>query len=492
MSGIAGVASSNESALVLDMLDKINHRGTSKPSVWQGPGLCLGAIGLNALQEEPGPVRIPGTERAIVMDGAISNPTSLEDDLAQHVNSDSAPEANPVMQLFEEYGTSFLGKVDGKFALAIVDGDRYLLARDPLGVRPLYYGFRKGALCFASEIKALRGIVDEAHEFPPGHFLISGQGLFPYSGYRPQSIALDGALDSAERLSELLAASVGRVIPCKVRVGVWLSGGVDSSVVAALARQYVDHLYTFSAGMEGAPDLEYARFVAKHIESEHFERIFDLDEALKILEMVIYQLESFDAPLVRSSIANFLVAERAADHVPFALSGEGGDELFAGYAYQRSCNGELELTLSVQDAIAALHNTALQRVDRSAAANGIRAGLPFLTANMVRYALAIPARWKIRGEQQVDKWPLRRGLAHVLPDIVAWRAKSKFWQGTGLADLLAQHAEEKISDDAFLAEREPVEGISLRSKEELMYFRIFHSFFGDVVPLTEVGRTQHV
>jgi len=303
---------------------------------------------------------------------------------------------------------------------------------------------------------------------------------------------LDGAQESAQLLAEHLRNAVKRAIPENSEVGVWLSGGVDSSVIAALARPFVDRLYTFSAGIEGAPDLEYARQVAEYIGAEHHEHIYKFEDMHRVLGNVIYHLESFDAPLVHSAVSNYLVSELASDYVPFVFSGEGGDELFAGYSYQKAFSSEVELTLSIQEAIAALHNTALQRVDRSATAHQTGVAVPFLDPDVVRYALAIPARWKIRGPQEMEKWPLRESLVDALPDEVIWRGKSKFWEGSGSGETLTNFAEQEISDEVFDAERDLGKEGQLHSKEELMYYRIFREYFGDSIPLTEVGRTQHI
>jgi asparagine synthase (glutamine-hydrolysing) len=491
MSGITGVLSSQQQDSLPRILKRIAHRGTSSPSIWTGPKASLGAIALTALQEKPGPLATPDDERAIVMDGKLTDQDGLQDLLKFHKLKDGS-DTEAVLHAYEERGTRIFGRLEGEFALVIVDGDRFVMARDRLGIKPFYYGFRADALYFASEIKGLIGLVDQIHEFPPGHFLISDQGLYPYDPYFPKPVRMDGALDSAEQLVGHLNRAVEKSIPAGAEVGVWLSGGVDSSIIAALARPFVNQMYAFSAGIEGAPDLHYASQVAQHIGAEYHEHIYTIDEMRAVLEKVIYHLESFDAPLVHSAVSNYLVSKLASDYVPFVLSGEGGDELFAGYAYQKDYQSEIELTLSVQVAIAALHNTALQRVDRSASALSTGVAVPFLTPDVVRYALAIPARWKIRGHQEMEKWPLRQGLADILPDEVIWRSKSKFWEGSGSGETLTNFAETAISDEEFNAERDLGDGDQLRSKEELMYYRIFKQHFGDHVPLPEIGRTQHI
>jgi asparagine synthase (glutamine-hydrolysing) len=491
MSGIVGVLSAIETNLSPHMIEKISHRGTSKPVIWKGQSGALGASGIAAVNESPGPATTPSGDRTIVMDGRLTNLKELIGRLEVHQLVEES-DAEVTLHAFEDLGSRLFDNMDGAFAFALFDKNRMILARDRLGICPLYYGFHNGDLCFASEIKALVGFVEEVLEFPPGHFLDSDKGMFPYQSYQPEEVQPDGAIDSAEQLADHLIAAVERALPVDVEVGVWLSGGVDSSVVAALAKNCVESLHTFSSGVKDGPDLVYARQVAQFIGSEHHERIYTLDEMLAALDNVIYHLETFDAPLVRSAIANYLVSELASDHVPFVLSGEGGDELFAGYTYQKEYESEVELLLSVQNAIGALHNTALQRVDRSAAAHSTAVIVPFLDPAVVRYALAIPVRWKIRGPESIEKWPLRKGLEEVLPDEVIWREKAKFWEGAGSANIIEEHANEVISDEEFKKERDLSKDFRIRSKEELLYYRIFKRFYEDKVPLVEIGRTEHV
>ena len=491
MSGIAGVFSTNHPATVEPVLQVINHRGDTPAQIWVGPRATIGITGLSAINENTAPATTPSDGRAIVLDGRLTNTQKIRLGLGLHrLSGDS--DAETILHYYEENGSRIFGKLEGEFALALVDGDRMFLARDRLGIRPLYYGFKEGDLIFASEIKALLDQVETVHEFPPGNFLSTNWGMYPYQPYFPDPVQLDGASLSARQLADHLREAVRRSLPQGVEIGVWLSGGVDSSVIAALARPFVERLYTFSAGVEGAPDLEYARLVAEHIGAEHHELVYGLDEMVAVIEKVVVNLESFDAPLVHSAISNYLVSKIASDYVPFVLSGEGGDELFAGYAYQKACQGEVELTLSIQEAIASLHNTALQRVDRSASIHNCGVAAPFLNPDVVRFALAIPARWMIRGPQSTDKWPLRQGLADALPEEVIWRGKSKFWQGSGTGALLSQYAREKVPDEEFLQGRDLGNGDQLNSKEEFLYYQIFREYFHDKIPLKEIGRTEHI
>jgi len=378
------------------------------------------------------------------------------------------------------------GPGGGHTAYAQVNTGELFLKRDPLGVVPLYYGYNgQRNLCFASEVKALLEVTRDVHELPPGCQL-DKHGLHPYFNLEEKLPYETTAEEAVNELRNRLENAVESRIEQRP-VGAWLSGGLDSSSMAALARQHVTHLYTFAAGLEGAPDLAYAQIVADHIGSEHREVVVGLAEMLAVLPEVIYHLESFDALLVRSSITNYLVADLAADYVPAVFSGEGGDELFAGHNYLKALD-LADLPGELTDITSRLHNTALQRVDRCASAHGTTAMVGFLAAEVVDYAFGIPVEYKLR--EGVEKWVLRQAVKDLLPQEVVERPKAKFWEGAGVGDLLLQHAAEKISDQEFLQERSLANGVQLNTKEELLYYRIFREHFGEFEDLSWMGRTK--
>ncbi|KAF0108443.1 MAG: hypothetical protein FD146_1017 [Anaerolineaceae bacterium] len=442
MTAIAGIASHAKSELVDRMLDKMSHRGWAWRDVIEERNLTFGAIGLGIQKQ--------------------AHETLKKSGLA----CDSASE--------------------GHFAQAQAAAAGFELKRDLLGVTPLYYGrTNDGELCFASEVKGLLEATCDVHEMPPGNC---------YDGLKMETYARIAIQDPLDESPETIAAELRRRLETAIekrigdgRVGAWLSGGLDSSTLAALARKHVSNFHTFAVGSPGAPDLEFARAMVDFIKSAHHEVIVGPEDILRVLPDVIYHLESFDALLVRSSVMNFLVAKCASDFVPAVFSGEGGDELFAGYEYLKALDPD-QLPAELVDITNRLHNTALQRVDRCAYAFGTVAHVGFLDSGVVEYALRIPAQYKLR--QGIEKWILRQAMADALPDAILNRTKAKFWQGAGVEDMLARHADEKITGADFARERGLPDGSRLNSKEELMYYRIFKEHFGEFDDLSWVGRTK--
>lgn len=376
---------------------------------------------------------------------------------------------------------------DSHYASARVARGSFVLTRDPLGVSPLYYGYQDGqVLCFSSEVKGLLGLVDQVHELPPGSTLKDGTIQKEYSLRLEQPLE-DHDQHIAAELRRRLENSIEKRAKRGVPFGSWLSGGLDSSIMAAIARPYIDEMHTFAAGFPGAPDLEYARIVARHIGATHHEVIPTFKEIVAVIPEVIYHLESFDALLIRSSLMNYLVARMASDFVPAVFSGEGGDELFAGYDYLKKLSLD-QIPEELIDITGRLHNTALQRVDRCSAAHGTVAYVGFLDQEVVDYALRIPAQYKIF--DGLEKWILRRAVLDLLPERVALRVKAKFWEGAGVEDLIAAYAEGKVTDRDFREQRRLPDGEELNTKEELYYYRIFREHFGSLNNLDWMGRTK--
>lgn len=383
-----------------------------------------------------------------------------------------------------------------KIALEFVSRNHYASARmtksgleitrDALGISPLYYGRNdEGKLCFASEVKGLLSVTRDIHELPPGHSLTGNRLICNYSIGRNGHRKGTAEQFAGELRSKLEASIANRV--ANGYAGSWLSGGIDSTALAAIARPYIKEFHTFTAGLEDSRDVHYARVAARHIGSIHHTRTVTKDEILQTIPQVIYHLESFDALLIRSSILNFLVAKLASDFVPAVFSGEGGDELFAGYDYLKNIPEE-KLEDELVDIIARLHNTALQRVDRSASAHGTVAYVGLLDQDIVELALEIPARYKIK--DGVEKWILRKAVADLLPEELLMRKKAKFWQGGGVTEIIAEHADQTLTDHDFAAERRLLNGETLNTKEELFYYRIFKEYFGDFRDLSWMGRTK--
>lgn len=443
MAGIAGILQSGETFQVEQMLESISHRGEFGKDIFEMENATIGIIWS---QHEDESIK-EQTRRSIFRDGP---------------------------------GDGHLVEIARK-------NNQWEITRDELGVAPLYTAFNKsGIFSFASEIKALLPFSDNISEMPPGCTLTAGGVKQNFKLEQRPYLLTDNPEEIAMELRSVLNSAIKKRIKTNT-IGSWLSGGLDSSTIAALARPYVHTLHTFAGGLEGAPDLMFARQVADHIGSDHHEVIITLDSMLSILPDVIYQLESFDALLVRSSIINLSVAYAASEYVSEVFSGEGGDELFAGYEYLKSLPSSM-LDAELIDITGRLHNTALQRVDRSASAFGTTAHVIFTDPEVFEYALRIPIELKLK--EGVEKWILRKALIGLLPESVLSRTKSKFWEGAGVGNLIASYASEKVSDADFKAERNLSNGWLLNSKEELLYYRIFKEYFGEPGNLSWMGRSK--
>lgn len=444
MSGIAGIARSNARSEVGRMLDKIAFRGPAGREVIETTGATLGFVYTECQEPFAGSQCNRCTVRA---------------------------------------GDS------GHFAqVQAMDGTLWLM-RDAAGVAPLYYGkTERGELCFASEVKSLSTVTDDVNEFPPGHFF-DGVEMSPWSVFQEYPLLTDSPERIVGTLYEKLVAAIGESIGVGVDVaGVLLSGGLDSSAVAALACRFPHmKVTTFTIGLPGAPDFDAAHAVADFIGATHREIIVTRDELIEVMPEVIYHLESFNPLLVRSSILHYLAARKAAEYVPIVLVGEGADELFAGYQTHKEIPLS-ELPAVLVESVKLMHNRGLQRVDRCGAAHGLISTVPFLDHRLATFSLRIPPELKIRND--IEKWCLREALAGILPERLLHRPKAKFWDSGGVRELLADWAKEHISHQEFTQERILANGWVLNSREELMHYRLFRDHFGNVADNpTWVGRT---
>ena len=498
MCGIVGTYPEEDVESIGRGLGMLQHRGPDEQGIADTPVGTLGHSRLAILDVAEGQQPMAERDSWIVFNGEVYNYRDLKNEFDEDVETDSDTEV--ILKLYKHYGTDTASMLDGMFAFAISDNDSLFLARDPLGIKPLYWSLHDERLYFDSEIKSLAWMTSDIQEFPPGYWWHSDCGFRKYTELEKTHppIILDTVHrpdgDALQIIQDALREAVQKrlIADDLVEVGVSLSGGLDSSIVAALAREGRDRLDTFVVGTPESEDIEASQQVADFLGTNHHRYIYTFDEMLDVLPEVIYHLESFDAALIRSSIPNFFLARLASDHVKVILTGEGADELFAGYAYLRPINDPVTLHRELWKITSMLHNTNLQRADRMSMAFGLEARVPFLDENLVDMVFNLPPEWKMQESDWPEKELLRRSVVELLPDNIVRRPKQKFSDGAGSIDLLAEHANTTISDAAFERERQVSDLVTLRSKEELLYYRIFNEQFGDRVPPEVIGRTRSI
>ena len=342
---------------------------------------------------------------------------------------------------------------------------------------------------FASELKAIAPYCDDIHEFMPGTYYHSKEGFKTFYSVpdlqpdnRPQE-------EYIKEIRETLEKAVVKRLMSDVPLGAFLSGGLDSSIICAIARKHLPEIHTFSVGLEGSPDIEAARIVSQHLDTIHHEYILTPRELKDRLPEIIYYLESFDQDLVRSAYPCFFTSKIASDYVKVILTGEGADELFAGYTYYKGITDEAVLHNELRRSVSSLHNINLQRVDRMTMAHSIEGRVPFLDLTMIELGQRIPAAYKLKGEPVVEKWILRMAFEDLLPHDIVWRKKEQFDEGSGSADMLQSVMNRLVSEKEVDAYRKNWNGIMLRSSEECHYHRLFMDAYEKPGPvLKNVGR----
>jgi asparagine synthase (glutamine-hydrolysing) len=403
-----------------------------------------------------------------------------------------------LLKLYQQFGLDMFQQLpDGIFTFVIADGNRLLAARDLLGIKTLFYGWKNGNLYLSSELKSLASVTEEVYAFPAGCYM-DEKGHVTRFAELPQKPPSPFHADLEEMIRQvrrIIQKSFDNRVDFRVPTASLLSGGIDSSVIAALASDAVKkkfgaqaRLKTFSLGVGESQDIHNARLVARHLDTDYHEYIVSLEELLAVLPEVIYYLESFDPSLVRSSASNFLISRFARQEgAQVLLSGEGGDEVFCGYMYLKEFP-LAEIFARQMDCIRFLQRNASLRLDRMNQCHGLKVVAPLISGELLTYSLAIPPEYKQKpeGGDKIEKWIFRKAFEDKLPESVVWRLKQEFSQGSGSADVLPQYFDTVISDDE-LAEaqaRFPM----VRSKEELYYFRIFTGHFGSGRAVDTVGQ----
>ncbi len=440
MCGLAGIWSRLGSHDVPRMLEAMRHRGPDDQGQYSGNQAVLGHRRLSIVDCDGGhqPILNEDESAATIVNGEIYNAAGLRDALTRRRHRfRTASDSEVPLHLYEDVGPQAVQSLDGMFALAIASGDELFLARDRIGIKPLYLSIDRDSIAFASELKALPSEAGPVIEFPPGTWFRNDVGLQRYYSVPQPSAADLPCATLRESLRDVIGRAVEKRLMSDVPLGTFLSGGLDSSIITALVRQHVTRLHTVAVGMEGSPDLEAARCVARHLDTIHHEYVFTADEVLEALPAIIFHLESFDVDLVRSAIPCYFASRVASDHMKVVLTGEGADELFAGYRYHRGLQRSDQLQDELVRSVRALHNMNLQRVDRMTMAHSIEGRVPFLDVDVIELALGIRTDLKLRGATPVEKWILRMAFENMLPGAIVWREKTQFDEGSGTADLVA-------------------------------------------------------
>ena len=482
MAGIAGILQKNAQEEILQqMLDKMKHRGPDTRDIHKADNFCGGVTA-----SELSAVRGNG----FASDGTVA--VMLDGDIYNERNGDQS-DAQLALELFKKHGRGFAGYLQGVFACAVYDGEDIILLRDPVGVRPLFYGKADtGEVCFASEMKALVDHVDNVEELLPSTLYTAESGVAGYVVHNPTVNVPSKADEAAEQLRECLSEAI-RVRMSDNAVGACLlSGGLDSSIIASVAHKINPDIKMITVGVEGSPDLENAKIMADYLDANHEIYMFDRQQIKEAIPKAVYMLESFDEDCVSGAIANLFASATAAKYTNCILSGEGGDELFGGYHLLKKLPTEGQRLKMMDKLVEIAYNTAVQRLDRAMMGNSINYRTPFIDTNVIAFATQTPVQWKIHDSgdgKLVEKWLLREAFKDMLPEEIYLREKLRFSGGTGTDGLMDTIASEEIDESEFNeSTRKTPAGYYLSTLKELWYYKLFKQYFPSASYENLVGR----
>ena len=485
----------------LRMSQKIRHRGPDWSGIYCGGTAILAHERLSIVDPESGrqPLFSPDRRQVLAVNGEIYNHQEIRQRYRDTYSFQTGSDCEVILALYRDQGVNFLEQLNGIFAFALYDEEQeaFLVARDPIGVIPLYIGYDDdGKVYVASELKALEGQCQRYEPFPPGHYLYSKDGeirrYYKRDWFDYEQVKDNGG--TADDVHHALEEAVRRQLMSDVPYGVLLSGGLDSSVISAIAAKYAQRrvetggreaawwprLHSFAVGLKGAPDLAKARMVAEHIGTVHHEINYTIQEGLDAIRDVIYFIETYDVTTVRASTPMYLLARVIKSMgIKMVLSGEGADEVFGGYLYFHKAPNAKAFHEETVRKLSKLHLYDCLRANKSLAAWGVEGRVPFLDKEFLDVAMRLNPQLKMCPGQTVEKKIVREAFAHMLPSEVAWRQKEQFSDGVGYSwiDTLKQITSERVSDEqmAHAAERFPIN--PPRCKEEYFYRSIFAEHF---------------
>ena len=486
---------------LLEMSKKIRHRGPDWSGIYSNDKAILAHERLAIVDPASGKQPLFSEDKKLVLaaNGEIYNHQELRKQFDGTYNFQTDSDCEVILALYKEKGVDFIDEMNGIFGFAIydVEKDEYFVARDHMGIIPLYIGWdANGTFYVASELKALEGVCTKIELFPPGHYLSSKDGKLTrwYDRDWTEFEAVKENQTSIDELHDALEAAVHRQLMSDVPYGVLLSGGLDSSVTSALAKKYAEkrvesgdtqeawwpRLHSFSVGLEGSPDLAAAQLVADHIGTVHHEIKFTIQEGLDAIKDVVYNLETYDITTIRASTPMYLMARVIKSMgVKMVLSGEGADELFGGYLYFHKAPSAEEFHKETVRKLEKLHMYDCLRANKSLASWGIEGRVPFLDKEFMDVAMRINPEDKMINGERMEKWVIRKAFEQYLPESVAWRQKEQFSDGVGYSwiDTLKEVVDQEVSDEQLANAKYKFPIQTPTSKEEFYYRSIFASHF---------------
>ena len=485
----------------LAMSKKIRHRGPDWSGIYCGKSAILCHERLSIVDPQSGkqPLFAPDNKQVLAVNGEIYNHQDIRKQYAGKYQFQTGSDCEVILALYRDKGINFLEDLNGIYAFALYDeaNDDFLIARDPIGVIPLYIGHDKdGTIYCASELKALEGFCDEYEPFLPGHYYRGSEGKM-VRWYKRDWESYDNVKNNGASVSDVhnaLEAAVKRQLMGDVPYGVLLSGGLDSSVISAIAKKYAAHrietnstqaawwpqLHSFAVGLKGAPDLAKAKEVADFIGTVHHEINYTIQEGLDAVRDVIYFIETYDVTTVRASTPMYLLARVIKSMgIKMVLSGEGADEVFGGYLYFHKAPNAHAFHEETVRKLSKLHLYDCLRANKSLSAWGVEGRVPFLDKDFLDVAMRLNPETKMCPGKTIEKKIVREAFADMLPEDVAWRQKEQFSDGVGYSwiDTLKAVTAQAVTDEqmAHAAERFPIN--TPMNKEEYYYRSIFEEYF---------------